>query len=133
MTVLFFSLSGLDVVGALESKILANPEKTKGIIDWVYAQQVKCKSGRDDAESYRSCGFRGGTSLGLPFCVNCGDHKEKEEESTNIPYNEGHLASTFTALSILRILGDDFSRVDKEGILKSLRYLQREDGRSVLY
>ena len=40
-----------------------------------------------------------------------------------------HLAMTYSALASLLVLGDDFSNVDKNGIIKSLRYLQKMDGR----
>jgi geranylgeranyl transferase type-1 subunit beta len=46
-------------------------------------------------------------------------------------YDGGHLASTYSALSILRILGDDLSCVEREAVLKTVRGLQQPDGRSV--
>jgi len=36
---------------------------------------------------------------------------------------------TYTALASLIILGDDLSRVDRKGIISSIKKLQKEDGR----
>lgn len=47
------------------------------------------------------------------------------------PYDSGHVAMTYTGLCSLLILGDDLSRVNKQGCLAGLRALQLEDGRSV--
>ncbi|NWX54959.1 PGTB1 transferase, partial [Promerops cafer] len=44
------------------------------------------------------------------------------------PYDSGHIAMTYTGLSCLAILGDDFSRVNKDALLAGLRALQLEDG-----
>lgn len=35
---------------------------------------------------------------------------------------------TYTALCVLRILGDDFSRLRRRAIIDALRHLQEEDG-----
>ena len=44
-------------------------------------------------------------------------------------YDSGHIAMTYTSLLSLLILGDDLSRVNRQGILSGLRKLQLEDGR----
>ena len=41
----------------------------------------------------------------------------------------GHLAMTYSSLCSLVILDDDLSRVNKTAILKSIKYLQNDDGR----
>lgn len=41
-----------------------------------------------------------------------------------------HLATTYTALCTLRVLGDDFSRLDRAAILSAIKHLQQPDGRS---
>ena len=46
-------------------------------------------------------------------------------------HDGGHLPSTYSALSILNILGDDFSRLQKDALLSSIRTLQQPDGRLV--
>lgn len=40
---------------------------------------------------------------------------------------------TYTALMSLAILRDDFTRLDRAGILRFVRSCQREDGRHVLF
>ena len=44
-------------------------------------------------------------------------------------HDGGHLPSTYSALSILKILGDDFSRLQKDALLSSMKMLQQADGR----
>jgi hypothetical protein len=44
-------------------------------------------------------------------------------------YDGGHMAVTYSALAILRILGDDFSSVACKSVLKSVQALQQIDGR----
>eukprot|EP00003_Mantamonas_plastica_P028739 TRINITY_DN6657_c0_g1_i4.p1 TRINITY_DN6657_c0_g1~~TRINITY_DN6657_c0_g1_i4.p1 ORF type:complete len:268 (+),score=43.44 TRINITY_DN6657_c0_g1_i4:254-1057(+) len=43
-------------------------------------------------------------------------------------YDLGHITMTYAALVTLRTLGDDLSRVHREGVLASLKALQQEDG-----
>lgn len=38
---------------------------------------------------------------------------------------------TYVALACLLILGDDLSRVDKQAVIESLKYLQMDDGRLI--
>eukprot|EP00794_Sanderia_malayensis_P009861 gene9860-10871_t len=114
MTILFFALSGLDVMNSLD---IVKDEKDD-IIKWIYAQQV-IPSGEDNDEL--KCGFRGAPSLGGEFdiqgcCVNA-----------NV-YECGHVAMTYTALCCLIILGDDLSRVNKKAIINGLKSLQLKDG-----
>ncbi|XP_069082602.1 geranylgeranyl transferase type-1 subunit beta isoform X2 [Pleurodeles waltl] len=67
------------------------------------------------------CGFRGSSYLGIPF-------NPSKNPSVAHPYDSGHIAMTYTALSSLVILGDDLSRVNKEACLAGVRALQLEDG-----
>jgi geranylgeranyl transferase type-1 subunit beta len=114
MTLLYFVISGLDILGKLDEQI--PQDEQKDIIEWIYAQQVQ-PSGDDD-QNIANCGFRGGSFFGGCF-------------ANNEPINSsdfGHLAMTYTALAILRILGDDYSRVNRKAITAALRKLQQEDG-----
>merc|ERR1711964_378054 len=43
-------------------------------------------------------------------------------------YDDAHIAMTYTALCCLRILGDDFSRVNRRAIIGALKHLQQPDG-----
>jgi hypothetical protein len=44
-------------------------------------------------------------------------------------YNGPHLVMTYTALLALAILRDDFSKLDRPGLVKFIRACQRDDGR----
>jgi geranylgeranyl transferase type-1 subunit beta len=115
MTLLYFAISGLDILGQLNEQI--PEEEQKNIIEWVYAQQVKPESDNDET-NIANCGFRGGSFVGGCF-------------GNNQPINSndfGHVAMTYTALAVLKILGDDFSRVNKKSITAALRKLQKPDG-----
>ncbi|KAI9290883.1 geranylgeranyl transferase type-1 subunit beta-like protein [Neoconidiobolus thromboides FSU 785] len=115
MTLIYFILSSLDVLNKLENNVDDN--RKKQIIDWVYEQQIIEVEGKEDSIKY--CGFRGSNYTGIEL---------KEKQTKLIPYNQANLAMTYTALTILIILKDDFARVDKKSIINSLKYLQQEDG-----
>ena len=120
LTVVYFCVVGLDILGEIESI-----DKQK-IIDTVYAMQLspKAKAGHQ--------GFAG-SFYGQPFgnclcaptsCIDCND-------SNYIPITcqaKGHIALTYTALAILRTLGDDFSRIDKMSLIAELQHLRQADG-----
>ena len=48
---------------------------------------------------------------------------------SRFPFDAAHIAMTYTALCTLLILGDDFSRIDRDAIVNGLTYLQKDDGR----
>lgn len=118
MTLAYFCVSGLDVLGALHTALDA--ARRKSIIEWVYAQQVL----PDEDGKVERCGFRGCPDLGVPF-----DAHGKRGAWSDFPYDTANLAMTYTALAILRILGDDLSRVDSASVIAALRHMQQEDGR----
>ena len=62
MTLVFFAVSGLDLLGALET--LSAKEKEE-VVNWIYAQQIL--PGEDGDISL--CGFRGSSFIGAPFEV----------------------------------------------------------------
>lgn len=43
-------------------------------------------------------------------------------------YKQGHIAATYSSLSILLMLGDDLERVNRNEIIRSLKELQLPDG-----
>ena len=79
MTILFFAISGLDVLGSLEKSL--NEERKREIIDWIYSLQVET-------------GFLGSTFLKIP--------KLEDKLCDGV-----HIAMTYTALATLVILGKD--------------------------
>lgn len=101
MMALYFCVSGLDLLDALDT--ITNKQE---LIDWIYQQQ--CEEG----------GFIGG-GFTPPHKAKIGDGEE---------YRQGHVTLTYTALAALAVLGDDYSRVNKEQMVKWLSTLQNEDG-----
>ena len=78
MTLLFFTVSGLDVLGCLQNSL--NDQRRQEIIEWVYSVQ-------------RQHGF-----LGTTFLIS----NTTRPDDLN---NSVHIAMTYTALAILVILG----------------------------
>lgn len=115
LTVAFFAISGLDL---LQSLHILDDEKQE-IINWIYSMQVlPCQKGTN----IDRCGFRGSSTFAFT---------KQEDEVTPplpVPHDSGHIAMTYTALASLVILGDDLSRVNKNGIIAGLRALQLPNG-----
>lgn len=105
MLLAYLTLSGLDVLGVLQSK--TTPEERQGYIDWLYHCQVP------------TGGFRGfsGTDFGA-------EKRTKDNEA----WDPANVPATFFALVNLLILGDDLSRVKRRECLQWLPKLQRDDG-----
>nr|XP_046243594.1 geranylgeranyl transferase type-1 subunit beta [Scatophagus argus] len=111
LTIIFFALSGLDVLDALDV-IDRNV-----MIEWIYSLQVLPT---EDKANLSRCGFRGSSHIGIPYST--------KGPGVLHPYDSGHVAMTYTGLCSLLILGDDLSRVNKQACLAGLRALQLEDG-----
>ncbi|KAH1005799.1 hypothetical protein HUJ04_006715 [Dendroctonus ponderosae] len=129
--VLYFCVSGLDILGDIDDI----PEERKNqMIDWLYSLQV------EDDGRLASCiqaqqfhfyvmvvsepvsGFQGSTT------INTREYRGKHQA-----YQWGHIATTYSCLLSLLILGDDLKRVNTKEIIKSLRplglrALQLDDG-----
>ncbi|KAI9256502.1 protein geranylgeranyltransferase-like protein type I beta subunit [Phascolomyces articulosus] len=116
MTLAFFCLSSLELLGALEKEI--SEQDRLDWIEWIYAQQIRLDSKGLNREH---CGFRGSSYSGRAFDPNA-------SETEYIPYDSAHIASTYTALLNLLLLGDDLSRVDRDGIVGTIQCLQQKDG-----
>lgn len=105
MLLAFFTVAGLDLLGALHDK--TTPNERKGYIEWIYHCQVP------------TGGFRGftGTDFGL-------ERRTRENEV----WDPANVPATFFAIVTLVILGDDLARVKRRECLQWLPRLQREDG-----
>lgn len=106
MLLAFFTLSGLDVLDVLNTE--TTPEERRGYIEWIYHCQVP------------SGGFRGFT--GTDFSA------QHARTPANACWDPASIPSTFFALVILVILGDDLARVRRDECLRWLPCLQRADG-----
>lgn len=109
LMMVYFSLSALDVLGALGR---VGPEERARIVDWVYSNQVVLVAERN--------GVRCGGFLGSGFTGPQTDAPSK--------YHQAHVSMTYCALLVLAMLGDDYSRVDKDAVVEGLRALQQPDG-----
>jgi len=98
ITTLHFIVSALDILNC--NHLFPKQQ----LIDWVYSQQVFTPG----AEGFKPNGSFGGL------------------ENTKWDYST--LASTYSALCILLVLGDDLSRVNKGLVVSSIASLQKSDG-----
>ncbi|CAE7479585.1 PGGT1B [Symbiodinium sp. CCMP2592] len=101
LTLLYFSVSGLDLLGKLDE---LDREQT---IEYIY--------------SYQSPLPDHGGFYGCPRV----DFQSAETDKCN---NQPHIANTYVALVMLIILGDDLRRVKRSSIGHSLRKWQLDDG-----
>ena len=104
MMLAYFTILSLDLLDALESNITT--EERENCLRWVYLCQ------------HHEGGFRGSPGVDL-------DGREYEY---NKAWDVASIPATFFALSILAILRDDFSRVQRSETLRWLRKLQRAEG-----
>ncbi|KAJ1944755.1 geranylgeranyl transferase type-1 subunit beta [Kickxella alabastrina] len=116
MTIAHLSLVGLAALGRLESAF--TEAERHGMIEWIYEQQVHpaTSNSTSNSSSLGICGFRGGSLFG--------PHNSGTYEASNL----GNVASTYSALSSLLLLGDDLGRVNRRAIIGALRYLQLPSG-----
>jgi geranylgeranyl transferase type-1 subunit beta len=98
LTILYFCVCACDTMNAID-KI----KNKKDIIDWIYSLQI------EDEENPANSGFIGGTFLG--------------EKKTK--FHKSHITMSYTALATLKILGDDYGRVNKKLILAGMKVLQK--------
>lgn len=104
------------VLGAIS---LLKPEAAKAhfsqyvdpaaLVDYIYSLQVLPTHPGGAPER---CGFQG-TQEGL---------------SAESPYQMASIANTYAALCVLRMLGDDYGRVDRGALIAALRTNQKPDG-----
>ncbi|KAJ7252752.1 terpenoid cyclases/protein prenyltransferase alpha-alpha toroid [Mycena haematopus] len=103
----FYCLGVLDLLGAIQTK---TSEADRGSWrDWIWEQQT---------HGVHGTGFRP-SPFGTP------------DSPTPEPYNDyngPHLVMTYTALLTLAILRDDFSKLDRAGLVKFVRACQRDNG-----
>ncbi|GAA5908245.1 hypothetical protein JCM6882_006780 [Rhodosporidiobolus microsporus] len=119
-------ISGADPsLSALE--VMLKPREREGYIEWVYQQQLP------------SGGFRGSDSLGggssSSASTSTADTAPAPSTSQTPPslppfsfLDFPHVIQSYTALLILAILNDDFSRLNRKGLLDFVGSCQNEDG-----
>ncbi|KAF9453163.1 terpenoid cyclases/Protein prenyltransferase [Macrolepiota fuliginosa MF-IS2] len=106
----FYNIGILDLLDILNDGTTLPQWQRDGWIEWLWAQQTHGEDGS---------GFRPS-----PFMV----HNPPGSETKYSNYDTPHIIMTYTALLALALLRDDFSRLDRPGLIKFLRACQREDG-----
>ena len=104
MTLAFFILSALDLLGELDSAL--TPDERTAYIEWVYNCQLP------------EGGFRAFPGADFGALRNNENHV----------WDPASVPATFFALGSLILLGDGLQRVKGREILEWLKKLQREDG-----
>lgn len=125
VTLAFFAVCGLDVLNSLD---LLSEKRRREICDWIYRFQIVSNVDDDDnntdgssGDVSKSCsGFQGSSTLNILNSdpKTCGSEK----------YKWGHLAMTYTGISMLITLGDDLTRLNRKAIVEGVAAVQRDDG-----
>ncbi|KAL5569108.1 hypothetical protein UlMin_025683 [Ulmus minor] len=110
LTLAYFVISSLDLLASLQCV-----DKDK-VADWVLSFQAHPKD-KDEMKNGHFYGFHGSRTSQFP-----------PDDNGKLVHNASHLASTYSALAILKIVGYDFSNFDFETISISMRNLQQPDG-----
>ncbi|KDP44982.1 hypothetical protein JCGZ_01482 [Jatropha curcas] len=110
LTLAYFAISGLDILGALDRV------DKDAVASWVLSFQAH-PGDANDLNNGQFYGFQGSRSSQFPL------------SSDGVLINNlSHLASSYCALAILKIVGYELSNVDSKSILTSMRNLQQPDG-----
>ncbi|KAI0351394.1 terpenoid cyclases/Protein prenyltransferase [Trametes cingulata] len=104
IALVFYCLGSLDILGLLDTQTSDSDRETWR--SWLWEQHICLPFG---------AGFRPS-----PYMT--------PEDGSTAEYETPHLVMTYTALLSLAILRDDFTKLDRTGIVRFLRACQRQDG-----
>jgi len=116
VTIAYFAISGLDLLDKLD---MVEDHKAS-MVAWLYKCLITPGSSEEDQigeEVLSKCGFRGSPALKL-----------SPSSRPSHPYDHGHIAMTYTALTSLLVLGDDLGKVNRKAVIAGVRALQLPDG-----
>lgn len=125
LSISFFAISGLDVLGRLD---LLDKHREE-YINWIYLFQILPNQ---DDESLERCGFRGSLAATLSLESHSPSHVGRSVNIGTVsshPLDTSHITMTYAAINTLLILGDDLGRLQRKGILAGVKALQLENGR----
>ncbi|KAJ8520951.1 hypothetical protein ONZ45_g2295 [Pleurotus djamor] len=105
----FYCIGALDLLDLLDEKV--NETTRLGWRDWLWEQQIHGPTGS---------GFKP-SSFMTAQTPSAGTTESSE-------YEVPHVIMTYTAMLSLAILRDDFSKLNRQGIVRFLRSCQKEDG-----
>lgn len=145
---LFFIVSGLDLLGALETRLSSSDRKD--IIEWIYSYQVDIERVHKAQQNqqkllqpqqqvpqydtnYMSYDTITTNKLSDNNCNNTtkvgySGFRATSMINSDIPLDCGIISMTYCALATLVILGDDLKRVDRKSIMQGIKLLQLPDG-----
>ncbi|RXW23783.1 hypothetical protein EST38_g2068 [Candolleomyces aberdarensis] len=106
--VVFYCLGAMDLLGQLQDQPDNDREMWR---QWVWEQHISGESGS---------GFKPS-----PFMT---PQHPPDEKVQSTKYDSPHLIMSYTALLTLAMLRDDFSNLDRPGLVKFLKSCQKEDG-----
>ncbi|RDX70422.1 Geranylgeranyl transferase type-1 subunit beta [Mucuna pruriens] len=110
LTLAYFIISGLDILNSLHSVA------KDAVASWVLSFQAH-PGANADANDGQFYGFHGSKTSQFP-----------PDENGVLIHNNSHLASTYCAIAILKIVGYELSNLESESIVTSMRNLQQPDG-----
>ncbi|KAK7273035.1 hypothetical protein RIF29_14081 [Crotalaria pallida] len=111
LTLAYFIISSLDFLRSLHRL------DKHAVADWVLSFQLHPTTTTTTARTRQFYGFHGSRTSMFP-----------PDQNGVLLHNHSHLASTYSALAILKIVGYDLSKIDSELMLTSMRNLQQPDG-----
>lgn len=123
LSISFFAISGLDVLGCPE---FLDQNKAQ-LIDWIYRLQI-LPDAQD--EGMIRCGFRGSLAAARTIGETDATGVSQGSISTH-PLDTSHITMTYAAINTLLILGDDLTRLNRQGVLAGVKALQLPNGRLV--
>lgn len=131
MTVLYFSLVGLDILGVVDEL-----DCKESIIEFIYSLQIDPTAAAGGSVDIGRSGFIGGSFLNTHLCAACSPVSTSQycspttdsiadrisrmnitESCELADFHQGHLAMTYTSLVSLITLGDDLRRVNRVAII----------------
>lgn len=131
LSVLFFIISGLDLLGALHTEL--DESDRHEIIEWIYSYQVDINKvklrdpltpndfGNDDDSLYHNLD-------NMDKYIGHSGFRATSMIDSDVPFDCGVITMTYCALGTLVILGDDLKRIDKRSIVAGMKHLQLADG-----
>ncbi|XP_004307531.1 PREDICTED: geranylgeranyl transferase type-1 subunit beta [Fragaria vesca subsp. vesca] len=111
LTLAYFVVSGLDLLRSLDCI------DKNAVADWVLSLQARPR----DCDEVNNGQFYG-------FCGSRSSQFNPDDNNVTLNSSICNLASTYSALAILKIIGYDLSNIKSEWLLKSMRNLQQPDG-----
>ena len=131
LSISFFAISGLDVLGRLD---LLDKFRSE-YIDWIYNFQIIPMLNDDDY--LERCGFRGSLAATMALGSQLKDQQNstinQNGSASSHPLDTSHITMTYAAINSLLILGDNLERVNKKAVLAGVKALQLENGRYSQY